>query len=305
MYIKEKGILIAAVDHGFCTIKTPHEIFDNGVKELDAAPAFKENTILYKGKYYKIGEGRLSMKDTKTKDDDYFILTLAAIAKEMEYEGLHQIREVVIAAGLPFGRYSAEKQDFINYLKRGYVRFEYCGKQYDIIISDVRVYPQCYAAVANRLSNMASEHLIVDIGSKTIDVVHTKNHKPVETDCFTIPEALIAATRQVENAVYNQLNKRISEEQIQKVMMTGKCDLPERYTEICRQQLTAFAKRVEGQLKENGFDSEITPIIYCGGGARIMEEFGSIKGIHICYMEDVRANAIGYEFITKQMFGSR
>jgi plasmid segregation protein ParM len=69
--------------------------------------------------------------------------------------------------------------------------------------------------------------------------------------------------------------------------------------------LTAFAKRVEGQLKENGFDPEITPIIYCGGGARIMEEFGSIKGIHICYMEDVRANAIGYEFITKQMFGSR
>jgi hypothetical protein len=32
-----------------------------------------------------------------------------------------------------------------------------------------------------------------------------------------------------------------------------------------------------------------------------MKEFGSMKGVHICYMEDVKANAIGYEFITGKM----
>lgn len=301
MYIREKGILIVAVDHGFCTIKTPHEVFDNGVKVLDTMPAFKENTIRYENKNYKVGEGRLSMKDTKTSDDDYFILTLAAIAKEMEREGITHANKIVIAAGLPFGRYGAEKEEFAKYLKRGFVMFRYNDLSYSGKIDDVKLFPQCYAAVVNRLANMSPEQLIVDIGSKTIDVVHTKNHKPVETECFSIPEALIAATRQVENAIYNKMNKHIPEEQIQKVMMTGKCDLPEKYTEICRQQLSEFARKVEGQLKENGYDPEITPIVYCGGGACVMKAFGSIKGAHICYMEDVKANAIGYEFITGKM----
>lgn len=301
MYIREKGILIVAIDHGFCTIKTPCEVFDNGVTKLDTMPAFTENTIKYENNYYKIGEGRLSMKDTKTSDDDYFILTLAAIAKEMEREGITHANKIVIAAGLPFGRYGAEKKDFANYLRRGFVLFHYNDKSYSGKISDVKLFPQCYAAVVNRLANMSPEQLIVDIGSKTIDVVHTKNHKPVETECFSIPEALIAATRQVENAIYNRMNKHITEEQIQKVMMGEKCDLPEKYIEVCRQQLIAFAKKVEGQLKENGYDPEITPIVYCGGGACVMKAFGSIKGPHICYMEDVKANAIGYEFITEKM----
>jgi len=301
MYIREKGILIVAIDHGFCTIKTPNEVFDNGVKKLDTMPAFKENTIQYENNYYKIGEGRLSMKDTKTSDDDYFILTLAAIAKEMEREGITHANKIVIAAGLPFGRYGAEKKEFTKYLKRGYVLFRYNNISYSGKIEDVKLFPQCYAAVVNRLANMSSEQLIVDIGSKTIDVVHTKNHKPVETECFSIPEALIAATRQVENAIYNQMNKHISEEQIQKVMMTGSCDLPDKYIATCKQQLEMFARKVEGQLKENGYDPEITPIVYCGGGACVMREFGSVKGSHICYMEDVRANAIGYEFITGKM----
>ena len=300
MYIKEKEQLIVAVDHGFCTIKTPTEVFDNGVQKLEMAPAFAEKTLYYAGKYYKVGEGRLSMKNEKTEDDDYFILTLAAIAYEMEkYQLKHA--DVVIAAGLPFGRFGAEKEDFKNYLKRGFVMFDFNGKHYSCKITDVMLFPQCYAAVASRLGNMEPEQLIVDIGSKTIDVVHTKNHRPVETECFSIPEALIACTRQVENAVYNQLNRHIPEEQIQKVMMTGTCGYTEKYLNVMRNQIQIFAEQVEGKLKENGFDPDITPIIYCGGGAAVMKLYGKTKGSHIGYIEDVRANAKGYEYITEKM----
>ena len=46
----------------------------------------------------------------------------------------------------------------------------------------------------------------------------------------------------------------------------------------------------------------ITPIIYCGGGAVVMRLYGKTAGEHICYMEDVKANAIGYEFIAAAMY---
>lgn len=84
MLIKEKNVLIVAVDHGFCSLKLPHMVMENGVTKIPTESAFKENTIFYKGSYYKVGEGRLAMKDEKTEDDDYFILTLAAIAEELK-----------------------------------------------------------------------------------------------------------------------------------------------------------------------------------------------------------------------------
>ncbi|MEG1139000.1 MAG: plasmid segregation actin-type ATPase ParM, partial [Lachnospiraceae bacterium] len=103
MYLKDKNVLVAAIDHGFCTCKTPHVVFENGIQAFGVAPAFTEKTMRYKGKYYKVGEGRLPMKNVKTEDEDYFLLTLAGIAYEMDYYGL-RYADVVMAAGLPFAR---------------------------------------------------------------------------------------------------------------------------------------------------------------------------------------------------------
>ena len=96
MLIKEKNVLIVSIDHGFCSIKGPHFVMENGVTRIPTEPAFKENTIFYKGSYYKVGEGRLAMKDEKTEDDDYFILTLVAIAEELKRNGLHHHNNVVM-----------------------------------------------------------------------------------------------------------------------------------------------------------------------------------------------------------------
>ena len=104
MYFKEEKILLAAIDHGFSSIKTPHFIFDNGVRKLGSATTLQENTLEYGNECYKTGEGRLPLKDDKTADKDFLLLTFAAIAKEAQYYGLTDGMEldVVVAAGLPF-----------------------------------------------------------------------------------------------------------------------------------------------------------------------------------------------------------
>ncbi len=303
MLIKEKNVLIVAVDHGFCSLKLPHMVMENGVTKIPTEPAFKENTIFYKGSYYKVGEGRLAMKDEKTEDDDYFILTLAAIAEELKRNDLHHHNNVVIAAGTPFGRIGKEKNVFAKYLDRGFQEFQYCGEKYSCRIADVKIFPQCYAAVANRLGNMETDQLVVDIGSKTIDVVHVRNHRPVETECFSHPQALIDCTRKIQNVIYNQFNVQLPEDKIHAVMNNGQYrGMSAEIVKTIKEQLTLFAEQVEGKLKENGYNPAITPIIYCGGGAVVMRLYGKTVGEHICYMEDVKANAIGYEFIATAMY---
>lgn len=53
-------------------------------------------------------------------------------------------------------------------------------------------------------------------------------------------------------------------------------------------------------LKENGHSLALSNIIYVGGGAGIMREYGS-HGLNISYLEDVNANATGYEFLAERM----
>ena len=72
--------------------------------------------------------------------------------------------KVFLAVGLPLTRFGAEKNDFIKYLtKNKRVSFKYENESYHIEIDDVAVFPQCYAAVVDKIPTMAKKTLIVDI----------------------------------------------------------------------------------------------------------------------------------------------
>ena len=55
----------------------------------------------------------------------------------------------------------------------------------------------------------------MDIGSKTVDIIHTRKHIPVENDCITIPSALIQRMANINNVVYRKTNRTLTGEQIQ------------------------------------------------------------------------------------------
>ena len=117
------------------------------------------------GKYYKIGTQRQEVKDTKTEDESFLILTYASIAKELRKRGKTDA-EVFLAVGLPLTRFGSEKADFVKYLTdKKEVCFRFEGIEYHVRIVNAAVFPQCYAAVADRIVSFKKKTLIVDIGS--------------------------------------------------------------------------------------------------------------------------------------------
>ena len=94
--------------------------------------------------------------------------------------------------------------------------------------------------------------------------------------------------------------KEISEDVITDFISNGNCSCAEKYTRLMESELEAFAKKVEGILKENGHDTEFANIIYVGGGAKVMAAYGR-RGNNIDYVVDVRANAKGYEYLARQL----
>ena len=83
---------IIGIDHGWSHIKTVSDVFVTSVREISTEPAFYDGVVEYQGKYYKIGGQRLEVKDTKVENDDFYILTLAAIAIELMYERCRRYR---------------------------------------------------------------------------------------------------------------------------------------------------------------------------------------------------------------------
>lgn len=150
----DKRIEIIGIDHGWSNMKTATQVFTTGVKEITTEPAFFDNVVEFGGVYYKVGGKRLEVRDCKVENDNFYILTLAALAKELCRRGKKEA-DVLISAGLPLTRFGAEKQEFISYLSRNKeVTFRFEKKKYKARIARVSVFPQCYAAVSDRIATL-------------------------------------------------------------------------------------------------------------------------------------------------------
>lgn len=296
----DKNTIVIGIDHGWSQMKTAGSVFTSGVREITTEPALFDNVVQYKGKYYKVGGNRLEVKEDKVSDDSFYILTLAAVAKELELRGKRNAH-VLLAAGLPIGRFGAEKQGFIDYLKREReVSFRFEKKQYRVTVERVSVYPQCYGAVVDRLKDFSQKELVVDIGSWTIDMVPVIGHSPDESLWLTVPEGIITCMRRINEQSVRLLNGQIDESAIQEVMMKGSNDFLEtEYLDIVKKEIAGYAKKVFRMIGEQGYNLKTTPITFVGGGAVMMKMFGGLNQKNIRYIEDVKANAKGYEYLGK------
>ena len=294
---------VIGIDHGWSMMKTISQVFVTGVKEITTTPALFGDVLEYEGKFYKVGTVRQEVKDTKVEDDSFYLLTLAAVAKELKRRGLAEAK-VFLAVGLPLTRFGAEKNDFIKYLtKNKRVSFKYENEPYYIEMDDVAVFPQCYAAVVDKIPTMAKKTLIVDIGSWTIDIMPVINKSPDESKCVTIPKGLITCMRSINEQCVRQLNGEVDESEIQNIMRYGRSDIDDEYFAIIKAEIEDFVDKVYNSIREFGYNLKTTPIVFVGGGAVVMKNFGSYDAKNISYNLDVKANAMVW-VIVADIFGT-
>ena len=300
------GQYVIGFDDGYQLGKTANFIFDNGVHLLGSAePTLKENSLFYDGEFFKVGEGRTALTEDKFSDDNARLRTMAGIAMELRNAGLHRA-DVILAVGLPFSDHGRDKLKLMDYYNRQNVlEFSYEGNDYSIAIVKVIVCPQCYSAVASRLGNMKGDYLIVDIGSKTTDVVYVQNGFPVESRSVTIEKAMVKWIKEIQHEMKVQTGKEIPEQEVMKVALKEKSNLPTVYVELIRGMLRGKIHSLELELIERGYSLDYINVIYVGGGAIIAQDYGGKYREHTAYDCDLCANAKGYEFLAGQMLERR
>ena len=110
--------MVISVDTGNKMIKTEHYEFNSGIDVLDTIPGENDEVIEFGGKYYRTTNRRISYMEDKTEDDRYYILTLIAIAKEldtMKKEAVlapNELIEIELLVGLPPAHYGKYRKSF-------------------------------------------------------------------------------------------------------------------------------------------------------------------------------------------------
>ena len=289
---------IVGVDHGNMQIKTAHTFFTTGIAPVIDIPIVYENILDFNNKFYRIGGDRNNVQENKVCNENFYLLTLAAIARELSVRGAEELRKnhIVLAVGLPIGRYGAEKKAFRNYLlKNRMVRFRYEKKEYTIFIEDVLVYPQCYGAIVDRLPQMSGQEIVVDIGSWTIDIMKVIDRVPDQATIATDPNGIITCMRRIQEVCVAQTNEKIDEYMIREFITKGDVRLDQEFIDIMVKELTGYTKGIFRKLAERGINIKTTPITFVGGGAVLMKRYAGIDQKNVSYVENVKANAIGYE----------
>ena len=133
--------IIIGIDHGYYAIKTAHCSFPAGLTSYgEHEPYTRQGLLEFGGCFFVCGSGRQPIQRDKTVNDNYYLLTLAAIAKEIRQRGLPPECSVRIAAGLPLTSFGRDKPKFKDYLLRSNqpVNYKFDGVEYSITILFIR-----------------------------------------------------------------------------------------------------------------------------------------------------------------------
>ena len=299
--------MIIGIDHGYYAIKTKQVCFPTGIIRYEYEPYTMQNVLQYRGEYYVCGTGRQTLVKDKTANDNYYLLTLAALAQEIRKRKGERTAKVVLAAGLPLTGFGREKQKFKEYLfrKEQPVRFFYEGERYEIQIEDVKLFPQGYSALALYPEYLKDEPsvLLVDIGGWTVDLMRLDNAVPNAATCRSLELGVIRCIDETAEQVRRNTGLSVTDIQIERVLNGQSCSMDPAAKEIIVRQGRLYTEKILSAIMEAGFDLKAIPSVIMGGGASILKRHVTPQD-GLCrqiYLTDVHANASGYERIVGQM----
>ena len=295
-----QGMKIIGIDNGYGNIKTANCCFPAGLTVHGAEPVFKDDLLVYDGRYYLIGTGHKEFKADKTGDDDYYILTLAAIARELNVYGLTDAT-VYLAVGLPLTWVSRQREDFKAYLTRNReLAFTFRGKAYRVEIAGVDVFPQGFAAVAGQIRDFQGVNMLCDIGNGTMNIMFINDRKPVVDRMFTEKYGTHQCMLAVRENVMRTHHATVDESIINRVLRFGTADIREDYLTTIRETAAEYVGEIFRILREHEYNPALMRLHVLGGGSCLVRNFGAYDADRVTIYEDICATAKGYEFLCEQ-----
>lgn len=303
--------MIIAVDAGNKQIKSEHFDFHSGLQESERVPQTAEKALLYKGKYYVPSSRRIKYLRDKTEDDRFYILTMIAVAKEIELAAESgskrlwgdEVIQVDLLVDLPPAHYPDLYEKFEQYFYRNgeLVTFQYGEKEYTVHFRSVTAYPQAYMAFlwVNNSHNLmkVSKVLVIDIGGFTSDYLLVRQGAPDLEFCDSLEKGVILMYNGIIAQVRQKYDVLLEESDVDAIILGKQIFCAKAIQDEVVNLAEKYMIEFLGGFRELEIDFATTYTIFTGGGAVLLSRmidkaFQKYNGQY--YIEpDIHANAKG------------
>lgn len=287
-------------------MKTVSGSFPSGLVLCGEKPFFTEDLLAYNGRYYLVGSGHKEFDARKVMDEDYYVLTLAAIARELSTRNL-TAGKVILAVGLPLTWFTKQQKEYREYLLRNRtLDFSFRGSDYHIELADAMVFPQGYAAIAERLNEYRDVNICADIGNGTVNLFRVIDRrmdvKSMTTEACGVKDCAIAMRQALANA---HGGARVDDSIIERIIRTGTARIDSEYLKPLVEAASAYTESLFRRFREYGYDEKTMRLIAMGGGSCLIRNFGTYDSKKVTINSDIHANAKGYERLAYERLKSR
>jgi len=321
--------LIIGVDLGNFNMKTSLVHFPSALSELSGDGSQFAHELKVEKRYFALGGNRVEQRDDKAdSNDDYLYLTLFAIARELEANGLHQGSfDIYLGVTLP-PAYMKNKAMRINMKQffRKQFAFHYNGRFYKINIVKVFPCPQSVAAlygnvlteemkkVLDALPNDQKENykktacpidilvkepiaILVDIGGGTASPVILNFGIPQPFDDDQPAKGVIFTYNRIIGHIKSKYGNDITEAAIN-MLLSGeniRISVPE--ADEIHSQMERYSKQLFMQFQEKKLPFSTAYTLLLGGGVEaVRNTWTSIsKFAKLDFLTEIKATAIGCE----------
>jgi plasmid segregation protein ParM len=181
--------------------------------------------------------------------------------------------------------------------KKSQVNFVYNGDPLTIVIRNVFVYAQGFAAMAPRIAQLmqVKRTHVVDIGGMTTDVLLLSEGAP---DKYHSPAIGLIT---LENTLIGRVSARhdmtIEADHIEMVLQGQETLLPVEVRGTIAEAAQQHVDVILERLREMQIDLRATPAIFIGGGAILLREYLATSPMVAKpeFILDSNANAVGYQ----------
>lgn len=296
------------VDHGNMHIKTSSGlVFPSGYKRHDAKP-IGNDALEWEGSYYTLTSSHLPFTWDKTQNDDFFVLTLFAIAMHCEKEEIYYPNDIVdvnLGVGLPPADYGKMYTRFEAYFKRPRngdetLSFRYHGKQYYVYVENVMAFPQGYAAAATFTGKLQGKKriAIIDIGGMTVDYMILQDGTPDPSSYGSLEHGIILLYNTLKEGIRGDYGRLVDEGHIDEMLSgVNVLNKPEIMAYV-KQSAGEFTQDMLAQFRERQIDLSVIPAVFVGGGVVTLHPYIrplETVGQSFSVIQNVCANAAGYE----------
>lgn len=297
--------MLIAIDHGNKQIKTLHKTFVSALAESDTRPPFGKEVLEYKGKFYSLSGERIPYLRDKTEDDRFFILTLFAIAYEIEESGAYspdEIMDVQLSVGLPPAHWGTQAKRFEEYfLNRDVISFTFKNRPHDIYINEATCFPQAYAAIVpiyNRLRELPRV-VVVDIGGYTVDYMPLSKGKEDTSAYDSMNNGVLFLYNKIKSKANADLDLLLEDSDIDSILNGDVESYDSRVVRIVEERAQGFVDDLIDKLRERMIDLRVGKAVFTGGGSILLrrqidacEKIGSAT-----FINEINANVRGYQLL--------